>query len=609
MVVKKSPRLGLDTWSEGTDLHPNRAEWNAQQLILDDLTAIDVEVPTWDARPQTAVRGTYMWVVDEQRLYRRTATGWQTTARIGGGGRGEVVRVGGPGEAVEGSSPIAARADHTHSIPLATRSTPGAMSAEDKTTLDLHRLPTRNDLVTRSLNSITAEGVYYLDAYSWAITDNGYPSGAQGDRGVLVVYRVSYSSTRVIQEWTASSQRRRWIRSGSGAGDWSTWVELASTSPATTTRDGLLSADDKARLDQLPLHALTAQNITGGSLDSVTNPGVYEVSGTVANRPGNAGGILCVLRGNHSKPVVIQEYHVGISSYGLTGRRMDVYRRFKPGLTGGTVVTQWSPWIREADDETVEQAVAARHSVSGAITRDLDALVEPGAFTARHDSKGLPVFMSWHGETHVTVDRVDEQTVRQTARITGKDVQGATPGGLFTTAHRAQLLRSMRFERWSDTGGSTWSPWQVSGVSPLFPMTVNTSNYETSAAMFGVHFSTANGRSVKHGGFWQVADGEVHCYAQVQCPKDTAGWNLVGRISRHLVPPWEEMSFPSNSNAHYHQVNASFWIREASVGNATLDLQIVSSSGDGNTTAHYSLNAMRWPVETQTSAGSGTATG
>ena len=294
MAVTKSPRLGLSRWSAGTDLHPNRAEWDAQQGVLDDLVAIDVEVATWEARPAPK-RGTYMWVVDEQRLYRATSTGWLTVAKIGGGGRGTPITIGAVSYAVEGSSAYAARADHTHNLPLATASVDGAMSKSDKVKLDAastsatpgalvsrdstgkstfnavtvnnqptaasdavrkdyvdagdaFRLPFGQDIAGGSIDNIRADGVYYQLASTPITVENGYPiSGAAGN---LIVTRFSSSNGAVIQQWTEWNSRRVWVRSTNSGTAWTQpWREMAGTEQATASADGLMSKADKALLD------------------------------------------------------------------------------------------------------------------------------------------------------------------------------------------------------------------------------------------------------------------------------------------------------------------------------------------------------------------------
>lgn len=295
MAVTNSPRLGLPRWSEGTDLHPNRAEWDAQQGLLDDLVAIDVEVATYADRPSPK-RGIYMWVIDEQRLYRATSTGWLTTAKIGGGGRGTQITIGATSAAVEGTSAFAARADHTHNLPLASATVDGAMAKADKAKLDTATSAatanamvqrdssggsafvsatasaapsatnhlTRKDYVdagdaarfpfglnagTGSANNILEPGQYYQASATPVTLANGYP--IDGGAGSLLVYNFGAGSSNwKIQEWTDWGNRRKFLRAtNGGAGAWSAWRELAGTETATSSADGLLSKADKTKLD------------------------------------------------------------------------------------------------------------------------------------------------------------------------------------------------------------------------------------------------------------------------------------------------------------------------------------------------------------------------
>ena len=65
MAIENTPRLGIETWSHGTDRHPPRAVWDAQQKTLDDLVAIDRQYATLAERPAAGVRGTYCWVEEK----------------------------------------------------------------------------------------------------------------------------------------------------------------------------------------------------------------------------------------------------------------------------------------------------------------------------------------------------------------------------------------------------------------------------------------------------------------------------------------------------------------------------------------------------------------
>lgn len=281
MAVTTTPRLGLNRWSAGTDLHPNRAEWDAQQAILEDKIAIDVEVETYADRPDPK-RGIYMWVLDEQRLYRATSTGWATTAKIGGGGRGTQIVVGPASSAVEGVSSHGARADHTHTIPLVTASADGAMAKADKVKLDAATdAATASTLARRnSTGGIKFSGVELtaapsapsdairktdLDALSTAAVQ--YKTTTSAKAANLATpgdYRITdepgaFISIRPLNDTGSDVLRVRVdgtnpravaSRSTDGGLTWKTAGTLiASTDMATSAADGLMAKADKSKLD------------------------------------------------------------------------------------------------------------------------------------------------------------------------------------------------------------------------------------------------------------------------------------------------------------------------------------------------------------------------
>ncbi|MDZ5076723.1 pyocin knob domain-containing protein [Nesterenkonia sp. HG001] len=133
MAIEETDRLGLPTYTSGTDAHPIREDFNARMQLLDQLAAIVEEGPHEDrGLPQTW--GRFWLSTDTRDLYFDRGNEWVLVARIGGGGAGQDVTV--SSSPSEGSSDRAARADHTHRLPLATSSAHGAMSSADKSLID-----------------------------------------------------------------------------------------------------------------------------------------------------------------------------------------------------------------------------------------------------------------------------------------------------------------------------------------------------------------------------------------------------------------------------------------------------------------------------------------
>ena len=132
MAVTTTPRLGLPTYSAGSDPHPGRTDHNSRMTQLDALVALAKQGTTAE-RPAAKTWGRLYWDTTVSRLYWDTGTAWAEVSTVGGGGAGAALAIGGSGS--EGASSRAARADHTHPLPLATASAPGAMSAADKAAL------------------------------------------------------------------------------------------------------------------------------------------------------------------------------------------------------------------------------------------------------------------------------------------------------------------------------------------------------------------------------------------------------------------------------------------------------------------------------------------
>jgi len=133
MAIEIDPRTGLKTYSAGTDPHPTRIDHKAERDLLAAIMAMAEQGPTGD-RPTSGKWGRFYWDTTVNRLYFDDGTQWMEVTTNGGGGAGRTILV--AGGATEGSSDRSARADHVHSIPLATAFAHGAMASTDKAALD-----------------------------------------------------------------------------------------------------------------------------------------------------------------------------------------------------------------------------------------------------------------------------------------------------------------------------------------------------------------------------------------------------------------------------------------------------------------------------------------
>lgn len=131
MAETKTQRVQLPQWSEGSDPRPDRAKTNAIHQAIENQMVIDVPAGQLKNRPVQGVRGRLFCATDQGsdgRVYYDNGTTWVALNTTGGGGPGLPIVINGTG--TEGSSVQSARADHTHAIPLATKSNAGAMPSQ-----------------------------------------------------------------------------------------------------------------------------------------------------------------------------------------------------------------------------------------------------------------------------------------------------------------------------------------------------------------------------------------------------------------------------------------------------------------------------------------------
>lgn len=131
MAVTKTPRFQLDQWSAGSDPRPGRVDTNRIHALIESQAAKVYPSGVLSDRPATNVFGSFYLATDQGvdgRLYYNGGTGWVALNTVGGGGPGRPLIINGNGG--EGSSLLAARADHTHPLPLATKDNAGAMASQ-----------------------------------------------------------------------------------------------------------------------------------------------------------------------------------------------------------------------------------------------------------------------------------------------------------------------------------------------------------------------------------------------------------------------------------------------------------------------------------------------
>ena len=131
MAETSTPRVKLPKWSAGSDPHPDRVKTNAIHDLIETQVALFVPTAVLSKRPAAGVEGRLFCASDQGadgRVYYDNGTTWVALNTTGGGGPGLPIVINGTG--TEGSSVQSARADHTHAIPLATKSNAGAMPSQ-----------------------------------------------------------------------------------------------------------------------------------------------------------------------------------------------------------------------------------------------------------------------------------------------------------------------------------------------------------------------------------------------------------------------------------------------------------------------------------------------
>lgn len=131
MAVTKTTRFQLPQWSQGTDPRPGRVDTNQIHQLIESQAAKVYPSGTYANRPSTNIFGSFFMATDQGvdgRLYWNSGSKWVALNTVGGGGVGRPVVIN--GTATEGASLLAARADHTHTIPLATKNQAGAMASQ-----------------------------------------------------------------------------------------------------------------------------------------------------------------------------------------------------------------------------------------------------------------------------------------------------------------------------------------------------------------------------------------------------------------------------------------------------------------------------------------------
>jgi len=255
MAVQKTPRTGLETYTDGSDAHPNRTKFNSERQLLDALVALAAQGAT-GARPVPGILNRLYWDTTVKRLYWDDGTAWNEITTNGGGGAGQEIK---PGTAAsEGASGRSARADHTHYLALATAAVDGAMAKADKAKLDAATTAaTGGTLPVRDVNGRFQAGA---PAVSGDVANKGYVDGQ-------ITTRATAAHTHTVADVTDAT--------ATGA----ELVKAASAAAARTTL-GLGNVDNTADLDK----PLSSAGVTAlaGKANTGHSHAPADITGTLA---------------------------------------------------------------------------------------------------------------------------------------------------------------------------------------------------------------------------------------------------------------------------------------------------------------------------------------
>lgn len=154
MVETKTPRFSLPQWSAGTDYYPGRTGFNTILGLLESQAAVIYPSGPGSSMPRSGTFGRFYFATDQGQggvLYYDGGAGWVPLNLTGGGGPGTPVAVGrAPVVEDEGSRAQAARADHVHTLPLATAANHGALASQHYALLEgAAMIPTAGTLARR----------------------------------------------------------------------------------------------------------------------------------------------------------------------------------------------------------------------------------------------------------------------------------------------------------------------------------------------------------------------------------------------------------------------------------------------------------------------------
>src|SRR6478735_2260475 len=113
MAKTQLARTGASQWSVDTDAWPARTGWNNELANFNAVVAVYGQGTT-AARPAASRQGFYYFATDTLRLWYDNGTAWTEVSPVGGGGTPQPTAIGTAGS--EGTSRIAARADHVHAL-------------------------------------------------------------------------------------------------------------------------------------------------------------------------------------------------------------------------------------------------------------------------------------------------------------------------------------------------------------------------------------------------------------------------------------------------------------------------------------------------------------
>lgn len=369
MAREQTPRLGLDTFTSGSDLHPNREEFNDRMRRIDDQAAVFDQVPG-QTLPDPGIPGRVLVFRGgnpgnmRDVIYYDDGESWSPFVQFGSS---DLLRnIVTSSSATVGTSTRAARADHSHQLPLATATTHGALPSGDKAALNGRTSnPVSSTMMIRDGNGRTQaqDPSTAQHVATKRYVDSGMPLATPASQGAM-----SAPDKAKLNTATSNNTPGSIVQRSTPSGHFAIPTPNANTHPTT-----------KGYVDDLVNQGMVFRGTAPQHLNNAQEIGVYDVQPgmTTGGNPATSFATLFVpassAAAGHSWQILFQH----------NGGQM--WTRSRHTTLG------WLSWNRIMTESDMSSAIESNWTVSrGANTRNLNTVTQPGSYGLGLDSTNTP---------------------------------------------------------------------------------------------------------------------------------------------------------------------------------------------------------------------------